>query len=98
MKRTLIAIAAVTLTATAMTACQKTPPEQTAQADTAAIPVPSDGYSTGARVTVPEMKPTGDMTTAVDPNKPTKTTPGAAPQMAPTGNEREPYKPQPNGT
>jgi len=50
-------------------------------------------YVSNSPVTVPEMKPTGDMAQAVKPGDPTKPAAGQAPQMAPTGNEREPYSP-----
>jgi hypothetical protein len=50
-------------------------------------------YVSSAPVTVPEMKPTGDMAQAVKPSDPSKPATGLAPQMAPTGNEREPYSP-----
>ena len=50
-----------------------------------------------AAVTVPEMKPTGDLNPAVKPSDPSKKSAGVAPQMAPTGNERLPYKEGPTG-
>lgn len=55
-------------------------------AQTAATPAAGD-----ASATVPEMAPTGATAPAVDPSRPSRTTSGAAPQMAPTGGERAPY-------
>ena len=51
----------------------------------------------GASTTVPEMAPTGAMAPAVNPNNPEQRIAGAAPQMAPTGNQRAPYNPAAGG-
>lgn len=68
-------------------------PTSTASTDVNAVTVTATTGSAGnAAVTVPEMKPTGDLAPAVHPADPAKRSAGVAPQMAPTGNERLPYK------
>jgi hypothetical protein len=52
---------------------------------------PTGPVATATTPTVPEMKPTGDMQQAVKPNAPHEKSSGAAPVLAPTGNQREPY-------
>ena len=88
------------LIAAALTGCTKktdtttttTATETTAATDPLAVNAAAT-YVSNSPVTVPEMKPTGDMAQAVKPGDPSKPASGQAPQMAPTGNEREPYTP-----
>jgi hypothetical protein len=113
MSRKLIgAVGVALIAAAALGACQKkveqtstntvtetvsTTTVPTAAAVAGNVPEPTTGYTSGAPVTVPEMKPTGDMAQAVKPGKPSEPSNGAAPTMTPTGNEREPYRPGPTG-
>ena len=87
-----ILIAAVLTGCTKKTDTTTTTTETTAATDPLAVNAAAT-YVSNSPVTVPEMKPTGDMAQAVKPGDPSKPAAGLAPQMAPTGNEREPYTP-----
>jgi hypothetical protein len=95
-----MAAAAAVLIAGSLGACQKketaTETTTTTANDTVITSTAPTEATTpavaNAAVTVPEMKPTGDLNPAVNPGDPSKKSPGVAPTMAPTGNERLPYK------
>jgi hypothetical protein len=100
-----MAAAAAVLIAGSLGACQKketaTETTTTTANDTVITSTAPTEATTpavaNAAVTVPEMKPTGDLNPAVKPSDPSKKSAGVAPTMAPTGNERLPYKEGPTG-